>query len=106
MVFELLEPVTGLGGKGFRPWAKTFILPCNVCKAPSAGDVAGAKATCQQMNDANQRLNATLPTPVAGLTFEVRAVVDEIGAASSICLTAGPNAGQAVYVGPECGDEA
>lgn len=63
--------------------------------AIGAGDVAGAKAACQQMSDANQRLNATLPTPVAALTSEVRGVVDEIGAASSVCLNAGPNAGQA-----------
>ena len=47
------------------------------------------------MSDANQRLNATLPTHVAALTSEVRDVVDEIGAASSVCLNAGPNAGQA-----------
>ena len=63
--------------------------------AIGAGDVAGAKAACQQMSDANQRLNATLPTPVRALTSEVRGVVDEIGAASSVCLNAGPNAGQA-----------
>jgi hypothetical protein len=62
--------------------------------AIGAGDVAGAKAACQQMSDANQRLNATLPTPVPALTSEVRDVVDEIGAASSVCLNAGPNAGQ------------
>ena len=63
--------------------------------AIGAGDVAGAKAACQQMSDANQRLNATLPTPVRALTSEVQGVVDEIGAASSVCLNAGPNAGQA-----------
>jgi hypothetical protein len=63
--------------------------------AIGAGDVAGARAACQQMSDANQRLNATLPTPVRALTSEVRGVVDEIGAASSVCLNAGPNAGQA-----------
>jgi len=63
--------------------------------AIGAGDVAGAKAACQQMSDANQRLNATLPTPVRALTSEVRGAVDEFGAASSVCLTAGPNAGQA-----------
>jgi hypothetical protein len=63
--------------------------------AIGAGDVAGTKAACQQMSDANQRLNATLPTPVRALTSEVRDVVDEIGAASSVCLNAGPNAGQA-----------
>jgi hypothetical protein len=63
--------------------------------AIGAGDVAGAKAACQQMSDANQRLNATLPTPVRALTSEVQGAVDEIGAASSVCLNAGPNAGQA-----------
>ncbi len=63
--------------------------------AIGAGDVAGAKAACQQMSDANQRLNATLPTPVSALTSEVKDIVDEIGAASSVCLNAGPNAGQA-----------
>jgi hypothetical protein len=67
----------------------------SVQAAIGAGDVAGAKAACQQMSDANQRLKATLPTPVAALTSEVRDVVDEIGAASSVCLNAGPNAGQA-----------
>jgi hypothetical protein len=63
--------------------------------AIGAGDVAGAKAACQQMSDANKRLNATLPSPVPALTSEVRGAVDEIGAASSVCLKAGPNAGQA-----------
>jgi hypothetical protein len=63
--------------------------------AVGAGDVAGAKAACQQMSDAIKRLNATLPTPVPALTSEVRDVVDEIGAASSVCLKAGPDAGQA-----------
>lgn len=63
--------------------------------AIGAGDVAGAKAACQQMSDANQRLDATLPTPVRALTSEVQAVVDEIGAAASVCLNAGPDAGQA-----------
>ena len=48
-----------------------------------------------KMSDANQRLNATLPAPVAALTSEVRGVVDEIGARVQLCLTAGPNAGQA-----------
>jgi hypothetical protein len=62
--------------------------------AIGARDVADAKAACQQMSDANQRLNATLPTPVPALTSTVREVVDEIGAASSVCLNAGPNAGQ------------
>jgi hypothetical protein len=62
--------------------------------AIGARDVAGAMAACQQMTVANQRLNATLPTPVPALTSEVRDVVDEIGAASSVCLNAGPNAGQ------------
>src|SRR5690242_4860902 len=60
-----------------------------------AGDVAGIKAACEQMSDANKRLNATLPTPVQALTAEVRDVVAEIGAASSVCLKAGPDAGQA-----------
>jgi hypothetical protein len=63
--------------------------------AVEAGDIAGAKAACQQMSDANQRLKATLPTPVRALTSEVQGVVDEIGGASSVCLNAGPNAGQA-----------
>lgn len=62
--------------------------------AVAAGDVAGAKAACEQMSDANQRLNALLPTPVSALTSEVRAVVDEIGAAASICLNAGSTAEQ------------
>jgi hypothetical protein len=60
-----------------------------------AGDVASAKAGCQKMSDANQRLDATLPSPVRALTSEVQAIVDEIGAAASICLNAGPSAGQA-----------
>jgi hypothetical protein len=63
--------------------------------AIGAGDVAGAKAACQQMSNANQRLDAMLPSPVNALTSEVRGIVDEIGAASSVCLAAGPNAGQA-----------
>jgi hypothetical protein len=63
--------------------------------AVAAGDVAGAKAACEQMSDANQRLNALLPTPVPALTSEVQAVVDEIGAAASICLNAGSTAEQA-----------
>ncbi len=63
--------------------------------AIAAGDVAGAKAACEQMNNANQRLDAALPTPVRALTSEVQAVVDEIGAAYSVCSNAGPNAGQA-----------
>jgi hypothetical protein len=67
----------------------------SVQSAVGAGDVAGAKAACQQMSDANQRLKATLPTPVRALTAEVQGTVDEIGAAASICLNAGPNAGRA-----------
>ena len=63
--------------------------------AIAARDVAGAKAACQQMSNANGRLNAMLPTPVRALTSEVQAVVDEIGAAASLCLNAGPNPGQA-----------
>jgi hypothetical protein len=63
--------------------------------AIGAGDVAGAKVACQQMSDANQRLDAMLPTPVPALTSEVRGLVDEISAASRVCLNAGPDAGQA-----------
>lgn len=63
--------------------------------AIAAGDVAGVKAACEQMNTANRRLSAGLPTPVSALTTEVRAVVDQIGAAYSVCSNAGPNAGQA-----------
>jgi hypothetical protein len=62
--------------------------------AISARDVAGAKAACQRMSSANQRLSSMLPTPVKALTSEVQAVVDEIGSAASICLNAGPDAGQ------------
>jgi hypothetical protein len=67
----------------------------SVRDAIGAGDVAGAKAACEQMSDANQRLSAMLPTPVPALTSEVRSVVDEFGAASSVCLNAGPTAEQA-----------
>jgi hypothetical protein len=63
--------------------------------AVGGGDVAGTKAACEQMSDANKRLNATLPSPVPALTSEVRDMVDEIAAASSVCLNAGPDAGQA-----------
>ena len=63
--------------------------------AVGAGDVAGARAACQQMSDANQRLNAALPSPVQALTNEVKDIVAEIGAAASLCLNAGPNPGQA-----------
>jgi hypothetical protein len=63
-------------------------------QAVGAHDVAGAKAACQRMSNANGRLDATLPTPVRALTVEVQAVVDEIGAAASLCLNAGPNPGQ------------
>ena len=63
--------------------------------AVGTGDIAGTKAACEQMSDANKRLNATLPTPVQALTSEVRDFVAEIGAASSVCLKAGPDAGQA-----------
>jgi hypothetical protein len=62
--------------------------------AVTAADPAGAKAACQQMSDANQRLNATLPSPVPALTSEVRGVVDQVDAAYGICLAAG-RAGQA-----------
>src|SRR4051812_24121704 len=66
----------------------------SVQRAVGAGDAAGAKAACQQMSDANQRLNATLPSPIPALTSEARGFVDEIGAAYRVCLAAGPNAGQ------------
>jgi hypothetical protein len=46
------------------------------------------------MSNANGRLDATLPTPVRALTSEVQAVVNEIDAAASLCLNAGPNPGQ------------
>jgi hypothetical protein len=46
------------------------------------------------MSNANGRLDASLPTPVRALTAEVEAVVDDIGAAASLCLNAGPNPGQ------------
>jgi hypothetical protein len=62
--------------------------------AIAAGDIAGAKAACGKMSDANQRLDATLPSPVRALTTEVQAIVDEISAAANICLNAGPDAGQ------------
>jgi hypothetical protein len=63
-------------------------------RAIGANDLAGAKAACQRMSSANGRLSAMLPTPVRALTNEVQAVVDEIGAAASLCLNAGPNPGQ------------
>jgi hypothetical protein len=63
--------------------------------AVGAGDVAGAMAACQQMNSANQRLDGMLPTPVPALTAEVGKIVDEIGAAASVCLNAGGTAEQA-----------
>jgi hypothetical protein len=62
--------------------------------AAREADLAGAKAACQQMSDANQRLKAMLPSPVPAVTSEVRGVVDEVDAASSLCLAAGPQAGQ------------
>jgi hypothetical protein len=63
--------------------------------AIAAHDIAGAKALCQQMSSANQRLKALLPTPVRALTAEVQKIVDEVNAAASICLKAGPDTGQA-----------
>jgi hypothetical protein len=65
-----------------------------VQRAISMGDVAAGKAACQRMSDANQRLKAMLPSPVPALTSEVRDFVDEIGAASSVCLNASPNPGR------------
>jgi hypothetical protein len=67
----------------------------SVRAAMGAGDVTGAKAGCQRMSDANQRLASLLPSPVRALTSEVQAIVDEVAAAASICLNAGANAGQA-----------
>jgi hypothetical protein len=64
-------------------------------RAIGAQDIAGAKAACQRMSNANGRLDASLPTPVRALTAEIQAVVDEIGAAAGLCLNAGPNPGQA-----------
>ncbi|HTI73510.1 MAG TPA: hypothetical protein VL634_00845 [Mycobacterium sp.] len=63
-------------------------------RAIGVHDVAAAKAACQRMSNANDRLDATLPTPVRALTSEVQAVVNEIDAAASLCLNAGPNPGQ------------
>jgi hypothetical protein len=63
--------------------------------AIAAHDIAGAKALCQQMSAANQRLKALLPTPVRALTAEVQGIVDEIDAAAKICLNAGPDTGPA-----------
>jgi hypothetical protein len=63
--------------------------------AIAARDIAGAKALCQQMSTANKRLDALLPSPVRAVTAEVQGIVDEIDAAASICLNAGPNTGQA-----------
>jgi hypothetical protein len=65
-----------------------------VMVAMSDADLAAAKAACQQMSDANQRLSATLPSPVLALTSEVQGVVDEISSATRVCLAAGPGAGQ------------
>ena len=42
----------------------------------------------------NDAVRSTLPTPARALTSEVQAIVDEIGAAASLCLNAGPNPGQ------------
>ena len=47
------------------------------------------------MSTANKRLDALLPSPVRAVTAEVQGIVDEIDAAASICLNAGPNTGQA-----------
>jgi hypothetical protein len=66
----------------------------SVQDAIGVSDLDGAKAACQQMSDANQRLNAMLPSPVPALTSEVRGFVDEIAAASRVCWAAGPNPGQ------------
>jgi hypothetical protein len=66
-----------------------------VQSAIAARDIAGAKALCQQMSTANQRLKALLPTPVRALTAEVQGIVDEVDAAAKICLNAGPDTGQA-----------
>jgi len=63
--------------------------------AIAARDIVGAKALCQQMSSANQRLKAMLPAPVQAVTAEVHGIVDEIEAASRICLNAGPDTGQA-----------
>jgi hypothetical protein len=92
---ELLEPVTGLGGKCFAR-GKDIQMPCKVCKTPSAGAISPVpRRLVSKMSDANQRLNATLPTHVAALTSEIPGVVDEIGGRVQLCLTSGPNAGKA-----------
>jgi hypothetical protein len=92
---ELLEPVTGLGGKRFAR-GKDIQMPCKVCKTPSARAMSPLpRRLVSKMSDANQRLNATLPTHVAALTSGVPGVVDQIGGRIQLCLTSGPNAGQA-----------
>ena len=78
--------VTGLGDKGFARGSRH-----SCCRAKCARrQVADAKAACQQMSDANQRLNASLQTPIAALT----SYFPEIGAHVQLCLTAVPVLGR------------
>jgi len=88
------NPVLAWAAKATDPGQDIRSAVGDAQRAIGKQDVAGAKAACQRMNSANGRLDATLPTPVRALTAEVQAVVDEIGAAASLCLNAGPNPGQ------------
>jgi hypothetical protein len=88
------NPVLAWAAKASDPGHDIESAVARARSAIGAGDMAGVKAACQEMSDANQRLDATLPSPVRALTAEVQGIVDEIGAAASICLNAGPDAGQ------------
>jgi len=61
--------------------------------AMKAQDMDGVKAACGQLNNAGQRLGATLPSPERALTSEVQAAVDDIGTASNSCSAFGPSGG-------------
>ncbi|MBV8928605.1 MAG: hypothetical protein JO152_05725 [Mycobacteriaceae bacterium] len=54
--------------------------------ALSNQDVNGAKAGCQQLRAAGQKLGATLPSPDQDATNQLQATVDNINAAVDTCM--------------------
>jgi hypothetical protein len=58
-----------------------------------ATDFAGISAGCQQLRDANAGLQSDMPTPAPDVTAEFQAMIDDIDAGSSACMSG--NAGLA-----------
>lgn len=85
------NPVAGWLSTATPPYDETQSAMESLSNSIAEQNISAVKDDCQRVYDASRRLEATLPSPDAGLTSEVVAAIDAINSGFSQCEALTPS---------------